>query len=214
MYCTPTVIVYSSTMHHHVYVRLKFPVRHFVSGGPRPFYTPASYIFCVYLPSSDHTVDEFSEYLSDLQNAISTRQPSGQVIRTGDFSYHLQNMPTSDENLLKNNHNTHIQGSLQGAPLNGHTGSHVASPFLGSSCCHCFQNWLRWQCHTKKCSHHTACTCIIIVWLVTDNRKGGGIENAYWTLYWRHRIFATATLIHIHDKCHLASFLKGGIRHL
>ena len=126
----------------------------------------------------------------------------------GDFSCHLQNMPTHDENLLKNNHNTYIQGSLQGASLNGHTGSHVASPFLGSSCCHCFQNWLRWQYHTKNCSHHTACTCIVIVWLVTDNGKGGGIGNAYWTLYWRHRIFAMAMLIHIHDKCNLASFLN------
>ena len=54
------------------------------------------YIFCVYLPSSDH-VEEFSEYLSDLESAVSTLQPSGQVVLTGDFNCHLQDPSTNDE---------------------------------------------------------------------------------------------------------------------
>ena len=44
------------------------------------------YIFTVYLPSSDYSVEEFSDYISELQNAVGILQQSGQVILAGDFT--------------------------------------------------------------------------------------------------------------------------------
>ena len=47
-------------------------------------------IICVYLPSSDHSLDEFSNYLSELECAIGTLKSSGPVMLVGDFNAHLQ----------------------------------------------------------------------------------------------------------------------------
>ena len=47
------------------------------------------YILSVYLPSSDYEIEEFFGYLSELQNAVSILQQSGQVILAGDFNCHL-----------------------------------------------------------------------------------------------------------------------------
>ena len=55
------------------------------------------YIFSVYLPSSDYPIEEFSDYISELQNAVSILQESGRVILTGDFNCHLQDPDRSQE---------------------------------------------------------------------------------------------------------------------
>ena len=49
------------------------------------------YIVSVYLPSSDHPMEEFVEYLLNLSNTISALQPSGAIILAGDLNAHLSN---------------------------------------------------------------------------------------------------------------------------
>ena len=46
-------------------------------------------IIGVYLPSSDHPLELFREYLSDLEGMISSFQRNGPVVITGDFNAHL-----------------------------------------------------------------------------------------------------------------------------
>ena len=55
------------------------------------------YIFSVYLPSSNYPIEEFFDYISELQNAVSILQESGQVILTGDFNCHLHDPDRSQE---------------------------------------------------------------------------------------------------------------------
>ena len=43
----------------------------------------------VYLPSSDHPLETFREYLSDLEGMISSLQRNGPIIIAGDFNAHL-----------------------------------------------------------------------------------------------------------------------------
>ena len=64
----------------------------------------AVYIIGVYLPSCDHPMEEFVDCLSDLENAISVLQPTGQIIIAGDFNAHLQqsNCPSGRGSLLMN----------------------------------------------------------------------------------------------------------------
>ena len=47
------------------------------------------YLIGVYLPSCDHPMDEVVNYLSGLENTISTLQPTGRVIIAGDFNAHI-----------------------------------------------------------------------------------------------------------------------------
>ena len=46
-------------------------------------------IISVYLPSSDHSLDEYTGYLSELENTISTLKSSGPVMLVGDFNAHI-----------------------------------------------------------------------------------------------------------------------------
>ena len=46
-------------------------------------------IVAVYLPSSDHPMSEFTEYLVQLESLISSLQASGPVMVVGDFNAHL-----------------------------------------------------------------------------------------------------------------------------
>ena len=46
-------------------------------------------ILCVYLPCTDHDIDEYKLYLNELESAISARQSQGPVIVAGDFNVHL-----------------------------------------------------------------------------------------------------------------------------
>ena len=46
-------------------------------------------IFGVYLPSTDHPVSEYIEYLTELESTISALQASGPVMIAGDFNAHL-----------------------------------------------------------------------------------------------------------------------------
>ena len=47
-------------------------------------------ILCVYLPSTDHDIDEYKLYLNELESAISALQSVEPVIITGDFNAHYQ----------------------------------------------------------------------------------------------------------------------------
>ena len=61
------------------------------------------FIIGVYLPSSDHHIEEFSKYLADLEAAISAIQPMGSVIIAGDLNVHLTDVspsPNSREGLV------------------------------------------------------------------------------------------------------------------
>ena len=49
-------------------------------------------IIGVYLPSSNHSIPEFSDYLVDLESIISFLQTSGPVLIMGDFNAHLGNL--------------------------------------------------------------------------------------------------------------------------
>ena len=62
------------------------------------------YIIGVYLPSCIHSTDDFAECLADLENAISSLQPTGQIILAGDFNVHLtqSNQSFGRESLLHN----------------------------------------------------------------------------------------------------------------
>ena len=55
------------------------------------------YIVSVYLPSSNYSAEEFSDFLSELQNAVSILQQSGQVILAGDFNCHLRDPDSNQE---------------------------------------------------------------------------------------------------------------------
>ena len=46
-------------------------------------------IIGVYLPSTDHDISEFTEYLHDLESFVSATQATGPVIVMGDFNAHL-----------------------------------------------------------------------------------------------------------------------------
>ena len=59
-------------------------------------------ILCVYLPSTDHDIDEYKTYLNELECAICALQSEGSVIVAGDCNAHL---PSSC-------HNTNAQGQL------------------------------------------------------------------------------------------------------
>ena len=52
-------------------------------------------IICVYLHSSDHSLDEFSKYLSELECVVCALKSSGPVMLVGDFNAHLPN-PSDD----------------------------------------------------------------------------------------------------------------------
>ena len=60
------------------------------------------YIIGVYLPSCNHSMEDFAEYLADLENTISTLQPTGRIILAGDLNVHLtqSNQSSSRESLL------------------------------------------------------------------------------------------------------------------
>ena len=68
-------------------------------------------VLSVYLPSTDHDIEEYKHYLNVLECAISALQSEGQVIVVGDFNTHL---PT----LQQNNANT--QGQLLADLLHCH----------------------------------------------------------------------------------------------
>ena len=68
-------------------------------------------VLSVYLPSTDHDIEEYKHYLNVLECAISALQSEGQVIVVGDFNAHL---PT----LQQNNANT--QGQLLADLLHCH----------------------------------------------------------------------------------------------
>ena len=59
-------------------------------------------ILCVYLPSTDHDIEEYKSYVNDLEWAIGALQSEGPVIVAGDFNAHLP--------MLHNN--TNSQGRL------------------------------------------------------------------------------------------------------
>ena len=46
-------------------------------------------ILCVYLPSSDHSLEEFSTYINELDSIVCSLQSQGPVIVAGDFNAHL-----------------------------------------------------------------------------------------------------------------------------
>ena len=46
-------------------------------------------IVCAYLPSSDHPMDEYTEYLNDLASIVSSLESHGPVIILGDLNAHL-----------------------------------------------------------------------------------------------------------------------------
>ena len=47
------------------------------------------YLIGVYLPSCDHLMYEFVNYLSNLENTISALQPTDRVVIAGDFNAHI-----------------------------------------------------------------------------------------------------------------------------
>ena len=59
-------------------------------------------ILCVYLPSTDHDIDEYKLYLNELESAINALQSVGPVIVAGDFNAHLPALGS----------NTNTQGRL------------------------------------------------------------------------------------------------------
>ena len=54
------------------------------------------HIICAYLPSSDHTFEEYCKYVGDLVSIISTLEPYGPLILVGDLNAHL-NDPTNKQ---------------------------------------------------------------------------------------------------------------------
>ena len=52
-------------------------------------------VLCVYLPSSDHTIEEFTAYVNELNCAVCALQTQGPVLLAGDFNAHLPNTCTS-----------------------------------------------------------------------------------------------------------------------
>lgn len=68
-------------------------------------------ILSVYLPSTDHEIDEYKHYLNTLECAICALQSEGQVIVVGDFNAHL---PTPQHN------NANTQGQLLADLLHRH----------------------------------------------------------------------------------------------
>ena len=54
------------------------------------------HIICAYLPSSDHTFEEYRKYVGDLVSIISTLEPYGPLILVGDLNAHL-NAPTNKQ---------------------------------------------------------------------------------------------------------------------
>lgn len=50
------------------------------------------YIIGVYLPSSDHPMAEYVDYLVDLESIVLSLQASGPVVVVGDFNAHLGNL--------------------------------------------------------------------------------------------------------------------------
>ena len=66
--------------------------------------TAESYLFtiiCVYLPSSDHSLNELSDDVSELESAVSALEPSSPVMLTGDFNAHLPKDGTLDNGNLQ-----------------------------------------------------------------------------------------------------------------
>ena len=62
-------------------------------------------VLCVYLPSSDHTLEEYTTYLNELDCIICAYQTQGPVIVAGDFNAHLPNFcltPNTQGNLVYN----------------------------------------------------------------------------------------------------------------
>ena len=68
------------------------------------------YIIGVYLPSCDHSMDEFMDYLHDLENAISTLQPTGTVIMAGDLNAHLTQL--NHHSSYYNSHESLLQSCI------------------------------------------------------------------------------------------------------
>ena len=54
------------------------------------------HIICAYLPSSDHTFEEYRKYVGYLVSIISTLEPYGPLILVGDLNAHL-NAPTNKQ---------------------------------------------------------------------------------------------------------------------
>ena len=52
-------------------------------------------VISVYLPSSDHPVDEFAEYLTELTSIASAIESSGPILLLGDFNAHLPSLGNS-----------------------------------------------------------------------------------------------------------------------
>ena len=71
---------------------------------PQSYKTEKLHIFlwCCFLDSCNHSMEDFAEYLADLENTISTLQPTGRIILAGDLNVHLtqSNQSSSRESLL------------------------------------------------------------------------------------------------------------------
>ena len=64
-------------------------IRVSLSQPSRTFGETLLHIICAYLPSSDHSIEEFGKYLNDLTSIISALEPYGHLIIIGDFNTHL-----------------------------------------------------------------------------------------------------------------------------
>ena len=80
-------------------------------------------IISVYLPSSNHPVSEFSEYLSELINAFNALKSNGPILLVGDFNAHLSN-EIGNSSSSRNQQSTLLSDFLQQNDL-----------FVASTCC-------------------------------------------------------------------------------
>ena len=53
----------------------------------------------VYLPTSDNSIDVYREYITELENVVSTLQAYGPTIIMGDFNAHLKGTSMSSTNV-------------------------------------------------------------------------------------------------------------------
>ena len=71
-------------------------IRVSLSQSSGPSEKTSVHIICAYLPSSDHSIDEFNKYVIDLVSVISSLESYGPLIIVGDLYAHL-NAPTNQQ---------------------------------------------------------------------------------------------------------------------
>ena len=84
---TPCYSTYQPWFRSNLCIRLS------LAGSPQ---RTSMHIICAYLPSSDHTIEEYRKYVGDLVSIISTLEPYGPLILVGDLNAHL-NAPTNKQ---------------------------------------------------------------------------------------------------------------------